>query len=298
MIRSPRLAAPASVLLCLLTALGAPGAAHAQGTHPLIISGDWLARRLGVPGQVIIHAAASRPEYDAGHLPGARFLPYATYAVTQDGLSSQLAPIAQLDSALESLGLSDGDHAVIYGQPIPVARLLVTLAYLGLKGKVSVLDGGIDAWREGGRAISTVVPTVTRGTFTPALDTSVIADVAYMQEAADRRGVRILDARAPEFFLGVSAGQMPRGGHIPGARNVPFSSLTGELTTQRDAGKVRRLFEEAGAAKGDTVVTYCHIGMQASLLYLAARRLGYDARMYDGSFEEWSKRGELPVEKD
>ena len=134
-----------------------------------------------------------------------------------------------------------------------------------------------------------------QGSFTPAVDSSIIADVAYVQGAADRKGVRILDARAPEFYLGLNAGQMPRAGHIPGARNIPFSSLTGELTTQREQGKIAKLFAQAGAAKGDTVVTYCHIGMQASLLYLAARRLGFDAKIYDGSFEEWSKKSELPV---
>jgi thiosulfate/3-mercaptopyruvate sulfurtransferase len=88
---------------------------------------------------------------------------------------------------------------------------------------------------------------------------------------------------------------MPRAGHIPGAANVPFSSLTSEVTTMRDESRLRGLFEAAGAARGDTVVTYCHVGLQASLLYFNARRLGYAARIYDGSFEDWSRRSELPV---
>lgn len=272
-----------------------PLLAAAQGATPLVVSGDWLARRLDSPRQVIIHALSQRADYDAGHVPGARPLLFATYAVQLDGLSSQMAPVAQLDSALEAIGVGDGDHVVIYGQPLQVARLFVTLEYLGLKGKVSVLDGGIDAWRKAGHPVSTEVPTVARGSFTPRVDTSVVADAAYVGAAATRAGVKILDARAPEFFLGESAGRMPRAGRIPGARNVPFSTLTGELTTQREEGEVRRLFTQAGVAAGDTVVTYCHIGMQASLLYLAARRLGFDARMYDGSFEEWSRKSELPV---
>jgi thiosulfate/3-mercaptopyruvate sulfurtransferase len=77
--------------------------------------------------------------------------------------------------------------------------------------------------------------------------------------------------------------------------NVPFSSLTGELTSLRDEGRVRRLFETAGAAPGDTVVTYCHVGLQASLLYLSARRLGFAAKIYDGSYEDWSRNTALPV---
>lgn len=273
--------------------------ADAQGRTPdavpLIVNGDWLARRLTDARQVIIHAAASRPEYDAGHVPGARLLLFGTYAPTLEGLNSQMPPVAQLDSALEAIGVNDGDRLVIYGQPLQVARLLVTLDYLGLKGRASVLDGGIDAWRDAGRAISREAPTVTRGTFTPNVDPSVIADIGWVSQNTGTSGVRILDARAPEFYLGYSPGQMPRAGHIPGAVNIPFSQLTGELTQLRDEPKLSRLFAAAGVKRGDTVVTYCHIGMQASLLYFAARRLGYNARIFDGSFEEWSKKSDLPV---
>lgn len=273
--------------------------ADAQGRTPdavpLIVNGDWLARHLADARQVIIHAAASRPEYDAGHVPGARLLLFGTYAPTLEGLNSQMASVAQLDSALEAIGVNDGDRLVIYGQPLQVARLLVTLDYLGLKGRASVLDGGIDAWRDAGRAISREAPTVTRGNFTPNVDPSVIADIGWVSQNTGSSGVRILDARAPEFYLGYSPGQMPRAGHIPGAVNIPFSQLTGELTQLRDAPKLSRLFAAAGVKQGDTVVTYCHIGMQASLLYFAARRLGYNARIFDGSFEEWSKKADLPV---
>lgn len=296
MIASPR----AVAALTLALALASPFTrADAQGRTPnavpLVVNGDWLAKHLTDARQVIIHAASSRPEYDAGHVPGARLLLFGTYAPTLEGLSTQLAPVAQLDSALESLGVNDGDRLVIYGQPIPVARLLVTLDYLGLRGRASVLDGGIDAWRDAGRPISREAPTVARGTFTPNVDASVIADIGWVSQNTGGNGVRILDARAPEFYLGYSPGQMPRAGHIPGAANIPFSQLTGELTQLRDEPKLSRLFAAAGVKQGDTVVTYCHIGMQASLLYFAARRLGYNARIFDGSFEEWSKKSDLPV---
>lgn len=290
----------AALTFALAVASAAPIVrADAQGRTPdavpLIVNGDWLARHLTDARQVIIHAAASRPEYDAGHVPGARLLLFGTYAPTLEGLNSQMPPVAQLDSALEAVGVNDGDRLVIYGQPLQVARLLVTLDYLGLKGRASVLDGGIDAWRDAGRAISREAPTVTRGSFTPNVDPSVIADIGWVSQNTGTSGVRILDARAPEFYLGYSPGQMPRAGHIPGAVNIPFSQLTGELTQLRDAPKLSRLFAAAGVKQGDTVVTYCHIGMQASLLYFAARRLGYNARIFDGSFEEWSKKSDLPV---
>ncbi|HEX4933548.1 MAG TPA: sulfurtransferase [Gemmatimonadaceae bacterium] len=262
---------------------------------PLIVTGDWLARHLGDTRQAILHAASARAEYDAGHVPGARLLLFSSYAPTLEGLSSQMPPAAQLDSLLESVGVNDGDRLVIYGQPLQVARLLVTLEHLGLKGRVSVLDGGIDAWREGGSPLSREAPAVTRGAFTPRVDPSVIADVTWLSRNTATPGVRILDARAPEFYLGYSPGQMPRAGHIPNAMNLPFSQLTGELTRLRDQPRLSRLFAEAGVKPGDTVVTYCHIGMQASLLYFAARRAGLNARLYDGSWEEWSKTADLPI---
>jgi thiosulfate/3-mercaptopyruvate sulfurtransferase len=170
----------------------------------------------------------------------------------------------------------------------------MTMEHAGLRGRVSVLDGSIDTWRESGRTVSMESVTPEAGSFTPRLANNV-ADVAWVQANSAAKGVALLDARAPEFYLGYSAGAMPRAGHIPNARNIPFSSLTGELSQFREAGKVRKLFEAAGVAKGDTVVTYCHIGLQASLLYFTARRLGFEAKVYDGSFEEWSKKPELPI---
>lgn len=286
-------------LTSLATLLALPSPVPAQSAsrdvQPLVVTGEWLSKHLSDARQVIVHAANGRAEYDAGHVPGARLLPFSTYAIQLDGLSSQMAPVAQLDSALESIGVNDGDRLVIYGQPLSVARLLVTLEYLGLRGKVSVLDGGVDTWRERGLPLSREPVTATKGSFTPNVDASIVVDASWVATNSASAGIALLDARAPEFYLGYSAGQMPRAGHIPDADNVPFSSLTGELTQLRDQPKLSRLFAAAGVAKGDTVVTYCHIGMQASLLYYAARRLGYNAKIYDGSYEDWSKRSDLSV---
>lgn len=282
-----------------LAALAWPARATSQGTAgaavPLLVTGEWMSQHLGDQRLAILHAASSKAEYDAGHVPGARLVLFSSYAPSLEGLSSQMPPVTHLDSLLESVGVNDGDRLVIYGQPLQVARLLVTLDYLGLKGRASVLDGGIDAWRDAGRPIAHEAPVVTRGSFTPTVDPSVIADVTWLSQNTNTPGVRVLDARAPEFYLGYSSGQMPRAGHIPGAANIPFSQLTGELTQLRDQPKLSRLFAAAGVKPGDTVVTYCHIGMQASLLYLAARRAGLNARIYDGSWEEWSKKAELPI---
>jgi thiosulfate/3-mercaptopyruvate sulfurtransferase len=280
-----------------LLALTCAASAGAQPVSaPVIVGGEWLESRLRDPGVVVLHIGVNRLEYDVGHVPGARFVVHSSLAPSIGGFSTQLPPEAQIDSVLEAAGVSDGAHIVLYGQPLQAARAFVTLEYAGLAGRVSVLDGGLDAWREAGRRVSQDNEVPTKGNLTTIKAESWrVADAPWIQANTARETVALLDARAPEFYLGFSAGSMPRAGHIPNARNIPFTSLTGELTTLRDEAKIRALFEAAGAAPGDTVATYCHVGLQASLLYLNARRLGYTARIYDGSYEDWSRNRLLPV---
>jgi thiosulfate/3-mercaptopyruvate sulfurtransferase len=199
------------------------GTAGAQRPSvPIIVDAGWVQSRAKDADLAVLHVAASRAEYDAGHVPGARYLPYAGLIVSLNGLSTQIAPVAQLDSIFESLGVSDSHRVVVYGQPLLASRAFMTLEYLGLRGRVGVLNGGIDSWRESGRPVSNEPVTVAGAAFTPQVVEGLIVDHAWVQASTGRPGIALLDARAPEFFLGYSAGQMPRAGHIPGARNVPL----------------------------------------------------------------------------
>ncbi len=289
--------------LGIATAL-APVQATAQAPRPaadsVLVSTGWLAERLNQPELVILFVG-SKTEYDNGHLPGARHLPTSAFTTTRDAgggvsLSTELPPIAALDSVLESAGISDGSRIVIYGGAVTgAARLYMTLDYLGLGARASVLDGGLPAWRSENRPLSTDVVSAPRGSLTLTPRADVVADLAAVRAASTGTGVTILDARAPEFYSGASAGQMPRAGHIPGAMNIPYTTLVTQGSSFKELAAFRELFLAAGVKPGDRVITYCHIGLQASVLYLAARAAGLDARMYDGSFDEWSRRAELPV---
>jgi thiosulfate/3-mercaptopyruvate sulfurtransferase len=284
-------------MMGVVSGLLAAAASSTEAQSPrsrLLVTTDALARQLKDPGLVIIHASGQRSDYDAGHVPGARWLPWQSYTVQKNGLSTELPDPAQLDSALESIGVSDASRIVITGGPIQTtARLYFTLDYFGLGDRVALLDGGIDAWREEGRPVEHVLPSVPRGSLTLRPQPAKLADASWI--AANAGKVKVLDARVPEFYAGMASNNNPRPGHLPDAGNVPFSWTTGELTRFRDDQKLERLFAQAGVKKGDKVVTYCHVGMQATVVYLAAKLLGHDAAVYDGSFEDWSKRTEMPV---
>jgi thiosulfate/3-mercaptopyruvate sulfurtransferase len=174
----------------------------------------------------------------------------------------------------------------------------MTLDYLGLGNRTSILDGGLPAWRAEGRPVTTEVRAPAPGKFTTRPNKQLVVDAVWVKSNLKKPGVMILDARASKFYNGEDIGRMPRGGHIPGAKSIPFSSLVEDSNNKfKSVESLRQLFNSAGVKRGDSVTTYCHIGQQASLLYFVARYLGYDAHLYDGSFEDWSRRPELPVER-
>jgi thiosulfate/3-mercaptopyruvate sulfurtransferase len=292
-----RLPALVGALLPLVAPL-AP-AAHAQAPvapAPLLVSDQWLASRPQQPDLVVVHVAFDKAEYDAGHIAGARFIPFGAYAVTSaDTLRTELPPIDSLARVFGRAGITNSSRIVIVGAPIPATRFLLTLAATGLDARASVLDGGVEGWREAMRPLTTEVPVVAATSPTLTATPRVLATAADVRAIVAGGGTQLLDARLPEFFTGVANNGFPRVGRIVGAGNVPFNTLTRELGKMRDAKTLDRLLTGAGARPGTPVVTYCHVGQQASLLWFAARLAGREARVYDGSFQEWSKLSDAPI---
>ncbi len=296
-------AASIVALLVLWAGGDLPGAlaqSTASGPANLIVSSDWVAQRLGNDNLVLIHVG-NRQGYDQEHLPGAHHLSLSDISIQQDGLSLQMPTVEHLDSVFESIGVSDNSEIVVYfgeNWATPTARIVLTLDYLGLGSRTHLLDGGMPAWKADGREVTGQPPTAKRGNLTPRPRTDVIATADWLNANREKPGIAVLDARTPDFYSGMRGGHgMPRAGHVAGANNIPFNSLLEDESLKfKDEATLRAMFSAAGAEPGETVVTYCHIGQQASLLYLAARRLGYEARMYDGSFQEWSNRPDLPIE--
>ena len=268
---------------------------------PPLVTTEWLAQHLGDRDLVIFHIGdpRSRPVYDQGHVPGARFLnPFIELAApaSPGGLTLELPGAAQLDSVLEAQGVSNDSRIVVYSAMeyfTPTSRAFFTLEYAGLRGRVAILDGGLETWKQENRPLSTAAPPPPRGSFTPSLQADMVVDAAWVQSRRGNARVAILDARAPQFYNGAENHQA-RVGHIPGAQNVPFNTVLAEGRFKEPV-VLRAMLTQAGAEPGDTVVTYCHIGQQASLVWLTARLLGYHAAIYDGSFQDWSARRDLPV---
>lgn len=266
----------------------------------ILVSPEWLASRTEDPGVVILHVGSERAEYDRGHLPGARFLPLRAIIAERDGNVNELAPVAKLDSAFESVGVADGVRVVVYGAPLAAARAFFTLDYLGHGERTALLNGGLEGWRAAGHPLSTDEPRPRRGAFTPRPVPERVVDAGWIRQRLGDAALALLDARPEAQYSGEVAGDgIARAGHIPGAGNVFWERMihSPQHPVLHDPEALLAMFRAAGVDPGDTVVAYCRSGMQASFAYFVARYLGYETRMYDGSFLDWSPRVELPVER-
>lgn len=253
------------------------------------------------PGAQLVFVGDRRSE-QAERWPGAIFVPLSTFSVERDGIPNEFPHADRIAAGLEAAGVR-GERIVIVGEPIPAGRAWAALDYLGLGARAALLDGGAAALPADGAApgegAQPAAPSSGDADLQVEVREDMIVDARWVNEHLRDPDVVILDARPPEEFRGEKPGEgIQRPGHIPGARNVFWETLVQSKASPRlrDATELRRIFEEAGAVPGKTVVAYCRTGGQGSFLYTVARHLGYDVRLYDGSYIDWS-RTEYPVER-
>ena len=263
------------MLLAALYLVSAP--AFAQTPVPLVVDVGWLEQHLNDRRVVIFHLGR---EYETRHIPGARLLPQGDATVAR----------------LAALGVSDDSHIVLYsvGDEIPVFQMFA-LDTLGFGDRTSVLNGGLRAWVNAGKPVTTEEPRITPGTLAAPTPKNLIVDAEFVKTLAGRPDHKLVDARAPVYYQGIE-GLAGKSGHIPGAVNIPFTDV-GDNRTGIDRERLARLFREAGINPGDTVVAYCHVGQQARFVVFAARVLGHPVRLYQGSFADWAGNNRGPVVK-
>jgi len=292
----------AAAVLSVHTAAPRRVAAQADGARDrLLVPAGWLQQHLGDPNVVLLHVGDSA-DYANEHIPGAVYTDVraelaAPRGSDGEGLILELPDPGTLQARLRAKGISDDSKILLYWGSewvTPTARALFTLQWAGLGDRAMLLDGGLEAWKAAGGAVTADVPTPTPGDVTVRPQPSLVVDADWVEANARATGYRVIDARRPEFYRGERADR-GKSGHIPGAVSVPWPDLIDEQLHLKDAAVLRQKFEAAGVQPGDTVVTYCHIGQYASAVLFAARTLGYPVKLYDGSFQDWAMRN-LPVE--
>ena len=293
-------ATAAASLLALSLSAQQPAGARDQ----MIVSTAWLAQHLKDPDLVLLHVGDPN-EYKEKHLPGARFVTMQDVSVSDHsdtGLMLELPPTESLRERLTKLGISDASRIVVYygnDWVSPTTRIVFTLDYAGLGARTSVLDGGMSAWVRDGHEVTDVVPAARTGTLSSLRTKPLVVDAGYVTRHIGKSGVAIVDARSASFYDGVQAGGMngsQRSGHVASAKSVPFTEVTDDKLMFKSSSELAALFAKAGVQPADTVIGYCHIGQQATAMLFAARSLGHPVLLYDGSFQEWSRLTDHPVE--
>jgi thiosulfate/3-mercaptopyruvate sulfurtransferase len=271
-----------SLLLAAFTvsALGQTKPAHPE----MLVSTEWLAAHLNDPKLVILEFPKEKEDYATGHVPGARAIWGEQIYGKKNGVESELLPVDQLVKTFEELGVSDDSHVVIYTTDWPpmAPRVYFTLDYLGLGDHASLLDGGQEKWKAEKRSLSKETPAVTKGHITPHVRPEIVASAQDVKAASASDGnTVVVDARPDRRYTA---------GHIPGAVHLYWQKTVGTDEKQNQYlphEEIQKAYLAAGAPSGRKLITYCEIGWQASHDYFTAKYLGYDVKMYDGSYQEW-----------
>ena len=276
-------------------------ATPANANPKIFVESDWLAAHSADPNVVILHVGRDRSTYDSGHIPNARFLPFAEIAATRDGIPNQLPPAEQLKAAFEKVGVGDKIQVVLYSDRIGVyaARAYFALDYLGHGSRTVLLNGGLEKWKSESRPISKEEPKPAPALLTVRPHPKLIVDRRQVQRMLKDPHVVLIDARPPDEYSGAQLSDgAPRAGHIPGARNVFWVDNLESVQNPvlKPMSEIQKKYEQAGVGRGKRVIVYCRAGVQASHDYLTLKMLGYKSVIYDGSFFEWSNAKDTAVE--
>lgn len=281
----------------------------------MLVSTEWLASELGAADLVVLDGSLHLPqagrnagaEFDAAHIPGARFLDLASLHDPQSNMPGKIPDASRLETRLRALGVGNQSRVVLYDASAlkSACRAWFLLRLFGFE-RVAVLDGGLGKWVAESRLLESDVPTDgvdDSGGITLVPDGTLLRDkrqMLAMCEAESGSGMeQLVDARDAGRFTGETVDTVHNlpGGHIPGARNLPFTDLLRTDGTFRPRGELEAAFERAGLDLAQPLVTTCGSGVTASVLVFALHLIGKtDVALYDGSWSEWGADPATPKE--
>ena len=272
-----------------------------------LVSTDWLAAHIKDPDLRILDASWHMPaegrdakaEFAAAHIPGARFFDIDDISDHRSELPHMAPPPEKFMSRVRALGVGDGHQVVVYDTKgiFSAARVWWLFRHMG-KTDVAVLDGGLPKWQAEGREVEDMAPIIRDRHITVTRQNQMVRDVTQVARASKLKDHEIIDARAANRFRGdvPEPREGLKAGHIPGARNLPFTELLNADGTMKDAAGLKAAFAAAGVDLGKPAITSCGSGVTAAIINLALERIGKtDHALYDGSWTEWGSYPELGI---
>jgi thiosulfate/3-mercaptopyruvate sulfurtransferase len=280
----------------------------ADYAHPeVLVSTQWVADHLSDPKIRLVEVDVDTSAYDQGHIPGAVGWNWQTQL--QDLVLRDLVDKAGFERLLGQSGVANDTTVILYGDNNNwfAAWAFWQLKYYG-HGDARLLNGGRKKWLEEKRPITTEAPRITPATYRAKdSDESIRARRDHVYAVIDRRSAgKLVDVRSPDEFTGkiIAPPGMTetaqRGGHIPGAANIPWSQAANEDGTFKSADALRQLYQGKGVTGENEVIAYCRIGERSSHTWFVLRYLlGYqNVRNYDGSWTEWGNLVGAPIERE
>ena len=272
-----------------------------------LVDTDTLSRLLDAPDVRTVDASWYLPvenrdalsDYHERHIPGAVFFDIDDISDESTDLPHMLPRPEKFSSRVRSLGLGDGVRIVVYdgGNMMAAARVWWMFRVFG-HDDIQVLDGGLAKWMAEGRPVDDEPVIPRERHFTSRHNTFLVRDIDQIKANLASRRAQVVDARGHGRFTGEEAEFRPglRSGHVPGSRNLPYTSLLREDGTIVDNETIAAAFRDAGVDPARPVITTCGSGISACFLALALDLAGFpDAAVYDGSWTEWGGAADTPV---